>query len=161
MEYIEGQDLYEYITEKGPLPEDVTRSIACILIDTLKSIHGAGVIHRDLKPENIMIKIKNGKIKDLKLIDFGFAIFYDDLNKDTLKAGTLNYMAPEILEGKKYGFDIDVFALGVILYFILSGELPFYTDDDEMIVKRILENDYNIDTYSMKEVTNEAKDFLK
>lgn len=75
MEYIEGQDLYEYITEKGPLPEDVTRSIACILIDTLKSIHGAGVIHRDLKPENIMIKIKNGKIKDLKLIDFGFAIF--------------------------------------------------------------------------------------
>jgi serine/threonine protein kinase len=73
-------DLYEYITEKGPLDEIIVRRIICILLDVLKTIHTAGVIHRDLKPDNIMIKLKNNKIIDLKLIDFGFAIFHENIS---------------------------------------------------------------------------------
>lgn len=70
-------------------------------------------------------------------------------------------MAPEILEGKKYGYEIDVFALGVILYFILSGELPFFTEEEDMIVQKIIENDYDLNSYALRNVSEKAKDFLK
>lgn len=83
------------------------------------------------------------------MIDFGFSMFVEHINKDTIKAGTLNYMAPEILEGKKYDIQSDVFSLGVILYFILSGELPFYSEEDELTARKIMEGDYDIETYSL------------
>lgn len=70
-----------------------------ILLDTLTTVHNAGVVHRDLKPENIMLVVDGSTIKNLKLIDFGFAIFEEKVTNDTVKAGTVNFMAPEILLG--------------------------------------------------------------
>lgn len=93
--------------------------------------------------------MKDEKIYNLKLIDFGFSIFAEEVTKETLKAGTLNYMAPEILEGKKYDFQSDVFSLGVIVYFILSGELPFYSEEDEITAGKIMEGDYDLESYSL------------
>lgn len=87
-------------------------------------IHTVGIVHRDLKPENIMIVLDPVKqtVKQVKLIDFGFANFITNIqNKEEALCGTTNYLAPESLEQKKITFKVDNFALGVILYFLLSG----------------------------------------
>ena len=161
LEFIEGEDLYEYVTSKGFIEESIARRIMCILLDTLKTIHTAGVIHRDLKPDNIMICLKKDKIIDLKLIDFGFAIFEENIVKTTPRAGTLTFMSPEMVKGEKYDFRSDIFSLGVIMFFILTGELPFYSEEEEIIARKIIEGDLDLDTYSLRDISDEAKDFMK
>lgn len=95
------------------------------LFDTLNYVHSVGIVHRDLKPENIMIVLDQAKknVKYVKIIDFGFANFLTNIQTKEGEAlcGTTNYLAPESLESKKIDFKVDNFALGVILYFLLSG----------------------------------------
>ena len=78
LEYIDGIDLFEYITTNGPIKEMEVIRLTKILLDTLQAVHNAGVIHRDLKPENIMLILQGTNIINLKLIDFGFAIFEEN-----------------------------------------------------------------------------------
>lgn len=104
--------------------------------------------------------MKGSHIKNIKLIDFGFAIFIEEIKEDSSKAGTVNFMAPEILQGKLYGTQSDVFSLGVILYFMLSGELPFYSEENEIVVKKIVEGDYDMHIVSMEQISDGAKDLI-
>ena len=108
-----------------------------------------------------MLITEETTIKTLKLIDFGFAIFAEDVKEGLVKAGTVNFMAPEILMDKIYGTQSDVFSLGVILYFILSGELPFYSEENELIVKKIVEGDYDLEGPQLDDISEEAKDLIK
>ena len=77
-------------------------------------------MHRDLKPENIMVKLDplSGDVINIKLIDFGFATFFDSKHLPDLPCGTLNYAAPEVLLGETYEKSTDLFSCGVILYFL-------------------------------------------
>ena len=117
-ELVEGGDLYDHITREGRIGERESKVVFKQLLDVIKYLHSNNILHRDLKPENIMI-IKNeisGQIEGIKLIDFGFATYFSKDDLPCLSCGTLNYVAPEVLLGERYGEPSDLFSAGVILY---------------------------------------------
>src|SRR5262245_40133985 len=129
MEYLEGQTLAQRL-EKGTLPLDEALKIAIEIADALDKAHRQGVVHRDLKPSNVMLT-KSGA----KLLDFGLAKLKQETQQPTLSAlptnadvtakgtilGTLQYMAPEQLEGEEADARTDVFAFGAMLYEMVTG----------------------------------------
>jgi len=125
MEWCEGR-LLRQILDEGPLAQDRAIRIAVEVLDALDYIHAHGVVHRDLKPENIMVDAED----NIKLIDFGIAsdsaarrLTYANF---TATLGTPNYISPEQVKGKRGDGRSDIFSVGVILYEMLSGKLPFY-----------------------------------
>jgi serine/threonine-protein kinase len=124
MEWCEGR-LLRQIMDDGKLSQDRAISIAIGILDALDYIHANGVVHRDLKPENIMVNAEG----DIKLIDFGIAsdsaarrLTYANF---TATLGTPNYISPEQVKGKRGDGRSDIYSVGVILYEMLSGKLPF------------------------------------
>jgi serine/threonine-protein kinase len=124
MEWCEGR-LLRQIMDEGKIPQDRAIRIAIGVLDALEYIHANGVVHRDLKPENIMVDAED----NIKLIDFGIAsdstarrLTYANF---TATLGTPNYISPEQVKGKRGDGRSDIFSVGVILYEMLSGKLPF------------------------------------
>src|SRR5580692_3139575 len=124
MEWVDGRLLRE-ILDEGRIPQERTLRIASGVLDALEYIHANGVVHRDLKPENIMVD----KDDNIKLIDFGIAgdaaakrLTYANF---TAAIGTPNYISPEQVKGKRGDGRSDIYSIGVILYEMLTGKLPF------------------------------------
>jgi serine/threonine-protein kinase len=124
MEWCEGR-LLRAILDEGPLSQERAIHIACEVLDGLDYIHANGVVHRDLKPENIMVDEHD----HIKLIDFGIAgdaaakrLTYANF---TAAIGTPNYISPEQVKGRRGDGRSDIYSMGVILYEMLSGKLPF------------------------------------
>ena len=122
-------DLLEYFTQyRATMSENQKMNLFNKLVNAVKYCHDNDIMHRDLKPDNVLVSADNqGNIQDLKLIDFGFACNISDKNNQNNKAiGSQGYMAPEIFS-RKCQFDqaVDVWSLGVILYFMAVGEMPF------------------------------------
>ena len=119
-ELVEGGDLLDYVIGREKLSEDHARLIMSQLFNVVKYLHNNFIMHRDLKPENIMVKLDplSGDVINIKLIDFGFATFFDSKHLPDLPCGTLNYAAPEVLLGETYEKSTDLFSCGVILYFL-------------------------------------------
>ncbi|MGA1866973.1 MAG: serine/threonine protein kinase [bacterium] len=126
MEYIDGLSLKEYVKLSHPVKIEVILSILRQLIDILTACHSRDVIHRDLKSQNIMID-KDGHVK---LLDFGIARMtsLSDLTKTGTSIGTPEYMAPELFATNTYDPRTDIYALGIILFELLTGRLPFQGD---------------------------------
>lgn len=100
----------------------------------MKYIHGKGICHRDLKFENILIDERN----HIKIIDFGFGIKSDKHKWLSMYCGTPSYMAPELVAWKEYsGYEVDIWALGVILYCLLAGYFPFRGDTEKILFRKI------------------------
>jgi eukaryotic-like serine/threonine-protein kinase len=125
MEWVDGRLLREILAEKGKLPADRAIRIAVAICDVLEYIHAHGVVHRDLKPENIMVDDHDR----IKLIDFGIAgktgsrrITFTKLSQ---VMGTPEYISPEQVKGKRGDGRSDVYALGVMLFEMLTGRTPF------------------------------------
>ncbi|CAD8116343.1 unnamed protein product [Paramecium primaurelia] len=123
-DYMKDGELYEYLSQTGPFKEETARTFFHQLIDVLQYLHGQGLAHRDLKPENILFK--DGQ---LMVSDLGFATFVGGNYGHGVLAsfkGTISYMAPEILVRQKYvGQCVDIFAAGIILYLMMTAQLPF------------------------------------
>jgi serine/threonine-protein kinase len=124
MEWCEGRLLRQIMSE-GRIPQDRALRIAVAVLDALDYIHANGVVHRDLKPENIMVDADD----NIKLIDFGIAgdsaarrLTYANF---TATLGTPDYISPEQVKGKRGDGRSDIYALGVILYEMLTGKTPF------------------------------------
>jgi serine/threonine-protein kinase len=124
MEWCEGR-LLRQILDEGPISQERALRIAVAVLDGLEYIHANGVVHRDLKPENIMVDDQD----NIKLIDFGIAgdsaarrLTYANF---TATLGTPNYISPEQVKGKRGDGRSDLYAMGVILYEMLSGKVPF------------------------------------
>ena len=140
LEYVPGGDLYFYKQRVGTLPAaDIKLYVAEIGL-AISYLHSIGIVYRDLKPENVLID-RDGHIK---LVDFG-------LSKDILKmkststfCGTPEYMSPEILEKKRYGYKVDEWALGVLLFEMTIGYLPFKDDNRRIMYSRIIEEEPKI-----------------
>jgi tRNA A-37 threonylcarbamoyl transferase component Bud32 len=130
MELLDGQSLAA-IVSAGPLPPRRALAIAANVADTLAAAHRAGIIHRDIKPENLMVVDDNATIK---VLDFGVAKFSgprSGRSTETMAGaivGTPAFMAPEQLAGRDVDERVDIYSLGCVLYFMLSGELPFTAD---------------------------------
>ncbi|HLI82492.1 MAG TPA: serine/threonine-protein kinase [Bryobacteraceae bacterium] len=125
MEWVEGRLLREILREQGKLPVDRAVRLAARIAEALDYIHGHGVVHRDLKPENIMV---NGQ-DEIKLIDFGIAGNEGSRRLTFAKLsnlmGTPDYISPEQVKGKRGDGRSDIYALGVMLYEMLTGKVPF------------------------------------
>ena len=128
-----GDELYNYLLRNGPLPPEKVQKIFTQLVGAVAYVHNLSCVHRDLKLENILLD----KNENVKLCDFGFTREYEGKTSYLQTfCGTICYSAPEMLKGEKYaGEKVDVWSLGIILYALLTGELPF-DDDDDMITKQ-------------------------
>ena len=132
-EYVGGRDLLHFINTHHSITEAQACKIFRQTLAAVKFLHKSHIAHRDLKPENILLDM-NGNIR---LIDFGFAKRWTDHSVFTSRCGSLAYVAPEIITGKPYGPAVDIWSLGVILYAMVSGELPFVGETTEEQLKRI------------------------
>lgn len=131
MEYVFGSSLKEVLRRRGPLPFDWAWRLGEQLCQALATAHAAGVVHRDVKPQNVMIV--DSRVELLaKLTDFGIARQVDgDLTTLTVTGqviGTPDYLSPEQVMGESGGPSSDLYALGIVLYELVTGRLPFYAD---------------------------------
>lgn len=136
LEYCQGDELYNHLLKHGKLPLDKAQRIFTQLVGAVSYVHMQSCVHRDLKLENILLD----KHENVKLVDFGFTREYEGkANYLQTFCGTICYSAPEMLKGERYaGEKVDVWSLGVILYALLCGELPFDDDDDDVTRRTIL-----------------------
>jgi serine/threonine protein kinase len=128
MEMMNGGELFDYVVEKGTLSEEEASLFVRKITSAVAHMHNLGIIHRDLKPENLLLTSKD-KSAEVKLIDFGLAkIVVDPSGAASSFLGTKGYLAPEMLQRNGYDKAIDMWALGIIVFVLLCGCLPF--DDD-------------------------------
>jgi Ca2+-binding EF-hand superfamily protein len=143
MEYIKGGSLTDYMkSQKFNFTERRAAELIYQLAKGIKYLHKYGIIHRDLKPDNIMLTEANDK-GHIKIMDFGLSKILGKKEKASDGFGTLTFVSPEVLVRKPYNKEIDIWSIGVILYFMLSGELPFDDegDDEQKIAKSIVFNE--------------------
>lgn len=139
MEYVRGTDLKQVLLSEGRLELGAAAKILGQVADALEYAHSKGVVHRDVKPANILLT----RDRQVKLTDFGIArLNTSNLTLDGQLLGTPNYMAPEQVQGGACDHRVDVFALGVVLYEMLTGAKPFKGANVTMVTHRIVYDDY-------------------
>lgn len=139
MEYVEGRSLADIMKEQRVLPLEFAVAVASQIAVALYAAHGKGIIHRDLKPENILLTTKDGNYPFVKIVDFGISKILQDevkpeerlrtLTKSGAIFGTPEYMSPEQAAGNSVEPASDIYSLGVIMYEMLTGRLPFFDDN--------------------------------
>jgi len=142
MEYVEGIELKEKI-KSGKIPINEAVNIAAQIAEGLDAAHKKGIVHRDIKSQNIMIT-NDGKVK---VMDFGLAKMKGDLQltKIGTTVGTVTYMSPEQAKGENIDNRTDIWSLGVVLYEMITGELPFKGDYEQAIIYSILNEEPGLD----------------
>ncbi|HZX95294.1 MAG TPA: serine/threonine-protein kinase [Myxococcales bacterium] len=129
MEYVQGKDLRVVLRDEWPVPEERLCNIMAQVLAALGEAHAHNVIHRDLKPENIMVEQRRDQTDFVKVLDFGIAKILDSdlpgLTRSDVVCGTPQYMAPEQATGTQLDARCDLYAVGVILYQMVTGHLPF------------------------------------
>lgn len=130
MEYLSGKDLAEYLTAHAPLPVDRALEIFAGMCAAVEAGHRRGIIHRDLKPANVMLARNDDGSEIVKVLDFGLARMISsaepEITTPGVIIGTCNYMAPEQVTDEAIVPATDVWALGVLLYVMVTGQLPFH-----------------------------------
>ena len=132
MEYLKGLNLHQITKRQGPMPLDRAARILMQVCGALEEAHSVGIVHRDLKPENILLTEQGGMKDFAKVLDFGLAKVHDvdlqassPLTQEGMVFGTPEFMSPEQAKGKTLDGRSDIYSLGVILYEMVTGKLPF------------------------------------
>lgn len=136
LEYAPGGELFYHMERRDKLPyEEVVLYIAEIAI-ALKYLHDNNIIYRDLKPENVLLDAEG----HIKLTDFGLAKDLSDVDFASTMCGTVEYMAPEIIQHQHYGKSVDWWALGILTYELFYGQTPFFNQNKSKIMKSIVQS---------------------
>ncbi|KAI0777665.1 Pkinase-domain-containing protein [Trametes elegans] len=139
-ELCSGGELFDYLAEKGRLSEEETRVLFGQLCLAVAYVHEKGIVHRDLKLENVLLDERCR----VKLGDFGFTREFERGSLLETFCGTTGYAAPEMLLAKKYlGPEVDIWSLGVILYTLLTGTLPFDDDDESIMRDKVIKGEFD------------------
>ena len=154
MEYIKGNELFQYIVLKRKLEEEEACYFFLQIINCIDYLHKLKITHRDLKAENIIIEQNK---KEIKLIDFGLSNTYENGQLLSTACGSPIYAAPEMLEGKLYkGSTVDIWSAGVILYYMLCGNFPFEDVSNDNLYRKIIKGKFDIP----KSISKDAKDLI-
>jgi hypothetical protein len=162
MEYLSGGDFGSYLKKhKYKFTEEIAARLMYQLSSGIKYLHDFGVLHRDLKPENIMLSC-SGENAVIKIMDFGLSKILGPLEKVVDGYGTLSFVAPEVLIRQPYNKQIDIWSIGVILYYMLSGLLPFDDEEDneEVIAKKTVFTELEFPDKNFKSRSEEVKDLI-
>ncbi|XP_032883434.1 ribosomal protein S6 kinase alpha-5 isoform X2 [Amblyraja radiata] len=168
MELLNGGELLERIRKKKHFSETEASCIMRKLVSAVSHMHDVGVVHRDLKPENLLYADETNST-EIKVIDFGFARLKPPDNQP-LKTPcfTLHYAAPELLKDDGYDESCDLWSLGVILYTMLSGKVPFQCEEQtltstsaEEIMRKIKQGDFSFEGEAWRSVSQEAKELIQ
>jgi serine/threonine protein kinase len=147
MEFLDGKDLGEIVRTKGAMEWKDARDIVLQICRALRAAHDKGIVHRDMKPENIFLVQREGQPHFVKILDFGIAkVMGLDPNGPRLTRtgmifGTPEYMAPEQAEGKDTDHRADIYAVGCIMYHLITGQTPFVAESFmTMLTKHLMED---------------------
>jgi hypothetical protein len=161
-EYLQGGDLFYYYTEvmQKKLSEDKIKNIMRQLGQGIKYLHEYGIIHRDIKPQNIMLTDKSSSPK-VRIVDFGLSRIIGSQEKASECLGTLNFSAPEVVKKTGYNNKVDIWSLGILIYYLLFDNLPFSDPDKQKlnVVTNICYKDYTLPNVS--KISPELNDLLK
>eukprot|EP01089_Gocevia_fonbrunei_P000284 TRINITY_DN10298_c0_g1_i1.p1 TRINITY_DN10298_c0_g1~~TRINITY_DN10298_c0_g1_i1.p1 ORF type:complete len:305 (+),score=37.45 TRINITY_DN10298_c0_g1_i1:176-1090(+) len=144
LEYVEGGELFEYLVKKGNLEPREALHFFEEILQGLEYCHAHLICHRDLKPENLLLDSNN----NIKIADFGMASLMEDGSLLETSCGSPHYASPEVIMGKKYdGKQADVWSLGVILYALLTGSLPFDDDNIRQLLSKVKSGIFSMPQY--------------
>jgi len=159
IDLLSGGELFDRIVEKGHFSEKEASSIVSQITNALDYLHGNNIVHRDLKPENLLYVDK--KTNTIMLVDFGLAKQMGE-NMLTTPCGSPAYVAPEVLERKPYGAEVDWWSLGVILYILLCGFPPFHDEHNNLkrLYKKIKKGKFEFVKPYWDGISEDAKDLV-
>jgi p70 ribosomal S6 kinase len=153
LEYLSGGELFTFLDREGMFLENVAMFYACELIMAIEHLHSLGIVYRDLKPENIMLDARGHVI----LTDFGLCKEGIDGERTNTFCGTIEYMAPEILNRSGHGAEVDWWSLGALLFDMVTGSPPFCANNRKKTMEKILKAQVRYPPY----LTDSLKDLLR
>jgi serine/threonine protein kinase len=152
LEYASQGELYKILSKVTKFQEDQTAIYIASLAEALDYLHTKHVIHRDIKPENLLLDSTG----EIKIADFGWSVHAPNNRRKTL-CGTLDYLPPEMVEGKEHDHAVDLWTLGVLCYEFLVGQPPFLATEPQDTYKRIVKIDLKFPVH----VSVDARDFIR
>jgi serine/threonine protein kinase len=160
-ELVDGGDLADDVLERDTYAEPRAGYVMQCLTSACQHMHKHGVIHRDLKPENVLVR-RGVKDFNVKVCDFGLSNVVGG-SQDMLKSkcGTMLFMAPEMLARTPYDESVDVWSLGIIMYIMLSGNLPFYAEDYDEFIEMLESTPVYFPDDEWGELSDESKGLLR
>jgi len=153
MDFINGGELFHHLRRERKFSEERTRFYASEIISALTYLHNRGIVYRDLKPENVLL----GRDGHIVVTDFGLAKegLHDNERTET-RAGTPEYLAPEVIKGEKYTKSVDWWAVGILVFEMLTGSPPFVDSDIQKLFQKVMSGDIKFPD----SISQDAVDFV-
>ncbi len=160
MELMSGGDLFERIGKRKTYTENDARNLCRKMLESVRYCHENSVVHCDMKPKNLLLLDDHDDV-NVKLSDFGFATRVYEPRSLTKQCGTPFFVSPEVLMRSPYDQQSDMWSVGVIMYLLLGGDLPFMGRSQKELFRSIVLGDYDFPEESWSHVSDEAKDLVR